>query len=375
MKMWVFKVLGFIFGMWAIGLVVVVLPGSVLAQGPIEILEEFMISPVGGFGFQAISGDMVAFDSNGDIYGYDLSTHTGFRITHHGGAQLPDISGDTIVWNDHRNGNWDIYGYDLSEAREFRITHHAADQKWPVIDGHTVVWVDWRNGGEPLYGYDLYGYDLASGTEFRVSGQSAPTTCPAISGNVVVWSDRRYGGWDVYGYDLGSDTETQITSTWASSPYCPAISNGVIVLGEGNSVIGIDLSGNFLFETATLSLIGIRGRPAVEGNLVVWQEGPAICAEICPSDIVGYDINSDHTLLIASNGHQAKAPTISGDVVVWREFGSLAFYVYPRGVYVSKLLETAQRGSTSPTLPSSATRRASLYAPSIAGLPVEPTCP
>ena len=61
----------------------------------------------------------------------------------------------------------------------------------------------------------------------------------------------------------------------------------------------------------------------------------------CPSDIVGYDINADYTFLIAGGGHRANAPAISGGVVVWREFGSL-LSGYPRGVYVSKLLETVQ---------------------------------
>jgi beta propeller repeat protein len=326
-------------------MVISVLPDSAFAQGPIEVLEEFMISSVDDWGFQAISGDIVVYDTNGEIYGYDLSTHTGFSIAHHGSSQFPDISGDTIVWMDHRNGNWDIYGYDLGENREFQITSHAADQKWPVIDGNTVVWVDWRNGGDTAYGYALYGYDLASGTEFWISGHSTPIACPAISGNVVVWSDRRYGGWDVSGYDLSSHTETQISHWWALSPYCPAISNGVIVLGEGNSVIGIDLSGNLLFETATLTPLRIPSCPDIDSNLVIWQEGPApmvICPDPpCPSDIVGYDINSDDTFLITGDGHRANNPAISSGVIVWRELGSLNS-PYPPGVYVSKLLETVQ---------------------------------
>jgi beta propeller repeat protein len=342
------KFLPAIIGLWAALLVNTVLPGAALAQGPIEVLEEFLISYVDGFGYQAISGDVAVFDDtvngNSDIYGHDLSTRTGFRITDQAARQeFPDISGDTIVWMDQRNGNWDIYGYDLGEDCEFQVTSHAADQKWPVIDGNTVVWVDWRNGGEPLYGYDLYGYDLASGTEVRISGRSVPIgPCLAISGNVVVWSDRRYGGWDIYGYDLRSGTETQITHWWASDPYCPAISNGIIALGESNSIGGFDLSGNLLFETATLSY-HIRSRPAIDGNLVVWQEAPDFCVDPpgCHSDIVGYDINSDHAFLITSDEHRAYNPAISGDVVVWREFWSL-LSGYPRGVYVSKLLETVQ---------------------------------
>jgi len=354
MKIWFYrakisnnKFLLTIIGLCAALLVITVLPGAALAQGPIEVMEELLISYVDGSGFQAVSGDIVVFDKDNDIYGYDLSTHTGFRITHYGNSLFPDISGETIVWMDQRNSNWDIYGYDLGEAREFPITSHAANQKWPVIDGNTVVWVDWRNGGDS-YGYDLYGYNLASGTEFRISGQSAPITCPAISGNVIVWSDRRYGGWDVYGYDLGSDTERQITHWWASSPYCPAISNGVIILGGGNSVIGIDLSGNLLFETPTLFYpFYDYSHPAIDGNLVIWQErDPSLIVCLyypCPSTVVGYEVTSRHKFLIPHGVHEAWYPAISGDVVVWREFSTAFEPPWPTPtVYASKLLETVQ---------------------------------
>jgi beta propeller repeat protein len=343
------KFLPNIVGLWAALLVITVLPGSAFAQGPIEVLEEFTVSPVDNFGFQAISGDVVVFDKNNNIYSYELSTDTGFRITAQGVSGWPDISGDTIVWMDQRNGNWDIYGYDLSEGKEFPITSHAAHQKWPVIDGNTVVWVDWRNGGDG-YGYDLYRYDLASGTEFPISGHSAPIACPAISGNVVVWSEHRYGGWDIYGYDLSSATETQITHWGISSSCCPAISSGVIVLGGGNSVGGFDLSGNLLFETPTLFYpFYDYSRPAIDGNLVVWQErDPSLIVCLtypCDSTIVGYEVTSRHKFLIPRGDHEAWYPAVSGHVVVWRDYSTASEITPPPptpSVYASKLLETVQ---------------------------------
>jgi beta propeller repeat protein len=358
MKIWLFrakifnnKFLPTAARLWAALLVITMLPGSASAQGPIEVLEEFLISSVENNGFQAISGDVVVFDKNNDIYGYDLSTDTEFRITDQAASQqFPDISGDTVVWMDQRNGNWDIYGYDLGEDCEFPITTHIADQKWPIIDGNTVVWVDWRNGGDAYGGYDLYGYNLASGTESPISGHSAPIACPAISDNVVVWSDRRYGGWDIYGYDLNSGNETQITQWWASDPYCPAISNGIIVLGGGNSVGGFDLSGNLLFETPTLFYpFYDYNRPAIDGNLIVWQErDPSLIVCLtypCDSTIVGYEVTSRHKFLIPRGDHEAWYPAVSGDVVVWRDYSTASEITPPPptpSVYASKLLETVQ---------------------------------
>jgi TolB protein len=349
MKTWYFrlkisnKFLPTIVGLWAAFLVITMLPGSAFAQGPIEVLEEFLISYTDSPVFPAVSGDIAVFHTRypGDIYGYDLSTHTEFSITYHGSSALPDISDDTIVWQDYRNGNWDIYGYDLGEDREFQIANNTAKQACPAIDGNTVVWLDWRNGGD-TYGDDIYGYDINTGTEFRVTD---PATigigCPDISGNTVVWSDSRSGTWNVYAYNLVSHTEVQITDgAGSTAPFYSAISGNVIVVG-GEVVYGFDLSGNPLFEVLACGEC-IVGPVDIDGNLVVWQQEPWISIGPKPY-IVGYDTTSGHRFWISGSEYEAWYPKISGDVVVWhgcRYLGPSS--CYPWGVYASRLLETVQ---------------------------------
>jgi uncharacterized repeat protein (TIGR01451 family) len=337
------KFLLIIVRLWAALLVITALPGAALAQGPIEVLEELLSSYTDSPVLPAVSGDIVVFHTRwpGDIYRYDLSTHTEFSVTHHGSSALPDISDDTIVWQDYRNGNLDIYGYDLGEDREFQITNNTAKQACPAIDGNTVVWLDWRNGGD-TYGDDIYGYDISTGTEFRITDPATTGIgCPDISGNTVVWSDSRNGTWNVYAYNLASNTEIQITDgTGSTSPYS-AISGNVIVVGKGGVVCGFDLSGNLLFEEIACGECTL-GPVDIDGNLVVWHERHIVGIGPMPF-IVGYDIISDHRFWISGYEYEAWYPKISGDVVVWhgcRYFGPS--FCYPWGVYASRLLETIQ---------------------------------
>ncbi|MGA9351689.1 MAG: choice-of-anchor Q domain-containing protein, partial [Anaerolineae bacterium] len=127
---------------------------------------------------------------------FDLSTQTDFSVTSDGGntnQMNPAIWNNTVVWQDNRHGNWDIYGYDLSSQTGFRITDDPADQVSPTISGPTVLWQDARNGG-----WDLYGYDLDRQIEFPVRTFPADQLSPAIADNIIVWEDWRDRNGDIY---------------------------------------------------------------------------------------------------------------------------------------------------------------------------------
>ena len=63
----------------------------------------------------------------------------------------PVTYGNTIVWQDNRNGNWDIYAYDLITRQQIHTTNKS-DQVAPAIYGNKFVWTDYRNGHNP----DIY---------------------------------------------------------------------------------------------------------------------------------------------------------------------------------------------------------------------------
>ena len=89
------------------------------------------------------------------IYTYDISNSTEALIINvfnsDGSCLLPAIYGNTIVWQDSRNGNSDIYMYDLSNSIETRITINESNQVKPAIYGNRIIWQDSCNGNWDLY--------------------------------------------------------------------------------------------------------------------------------------------------------------------------------------------------------------------------------
>ena len=91
-----------------------------------------------------IYGDIVVWDWNNDIYGYNLSTSQYMTITNDPFSQsMPDIYENLVVWRDDRHGRWDIYGINLQTSEIFSVTdgtNPVADIYYPVIWDNVVAW-------------------------------------------------------------------------------------------------------------------------------------------------------------------------------------------------------------------------------------------
>jgi TolB protein len=162
--------------------------------------------------YPAVSGDRIVWftpvNTTGDweVFRYDLTDDALSVVDANPEMQIwPDISGDRIVWQDHRNGNADIYMYDLATGTESQITWNTANQTHPAISGDRIVWEDDRNGQR-----DIYMYDLATGAEWQINSLPADARNPDIWGNRIVWEDNRYGRWDVFLFLLYSGTYPEI---------------------------------------------------------------------------------------------------------------------------------------------------------------------
>jgi beta propeller repeat protein len=181
------------------------------------------------------------------------------RITTHKTASNPDIYGNTIVWQDNRNGNWDIYIFDLSTKKEIHTTN-LSNQTFPAIYGNRVVWEDERNGG-----HDIYLQDLSTKAQTRIT-KSGKAYNPKIYGDQIVWTDGRNGGsinewgipvgnWDIYMYDISTRKETQITTN-ASTQANPDIYGNRIVW-EDNREWGANQIGMYDLSTHKETLLDL----------------------------------------------------------------------------------------------------------------------
>lgn len=148
----------------------------------------------------------------------------------------------------------------------------------PEIYGNTLVWQDTRNGGS-----DIYTYDIPTKKEKRIT-KSGSAVDPAIYGKVIVWSDgRNENGGDIYMYDLSAKKETRITTSGYS--FAPDIYDSKLVYQRSN---WYQDSGIFLYDLSTKKVTQIDAdsltsdedsyttitntNPVIYGNRIAWEE-------------------------------------------------------------------------------------------------------
>ncbi len=122
----------------------------------------------------SVSNDMVVYQQKINepgqqwhIYAADPTSYGVPLVQHQSDQVNPSLSGNLVVYQDNRNGHydengqwlddWDIYLKDLSTGIEQPVCIRPGDQINPVIKGDTIVWQDYRNGK-----WDVYAAVLAS---------------------------------------------------------------------------------------------------------------------------------------------------------------------------------------------------------------------
>ncbi|MDD4909531.1 MAG: S8 family serine peptidase [Candidatus Omnitrophica bacterium] len=95
-----------------------------------------------------------------DIYLYDINTERNLRLTAEGNrysnfSYNTPISQDYAVWSEDSSGYENIYLYDIANRQKHQITFNYFNQEMPVVSGNTIAWQDERNGGWDIYSLDL----------------------------------------------------------------------------------------------------------------------------------------------------------------------------------------------------------------------------
>jgi len=154
-----------------------------------------------------ISGDLVVWEGQGDIYAADISDLDHIRIVtvcdHPARQYDPAISGRLVVWTDERNDAGDIYGADLTDLeniRLFDVAKGSGTQRQAAIDGPLVAYADDSSLGGSIR--------LACVTRrYGVLSINPPTSMtgvmPALDGTTLVWLNSAYGPIQGLTLDLG----------------------------------------------------------------------------------------------------------------------------------------------------------------------------
>ena len=169
--------------------------------------------------YVAISGSIVVWEGDGDIYGADISDLEDIKIfpicTAPERQSDPAISGNFVVWMDERDDIGDIYAADISEpnnVREFAVWVQPGWQLRPDIDGTIIACVE---------GYDYGGYiqtccisrDYGL-VEFSLAGW-VYGGAPSVDGGTIGWARGELGGYTfAFGYGLTEGPVQNTTTGW-----------------------------------------------------------------------------------------------------------------------------------------------------------------
>jgi beta propeller repeat protein len=264
------------------------------------------------------------------------------QITSHPGHQSsPAIYGDRIVWIDDRNSNFDIYMYDLGTSTESQIISDTAHQFYPDIYDDRIVWADLRNAVDGRW--NIYMYNLSSKTEKQISKDFAGIF-PAIYGNKIVFSEVRNSISNIYLYDLGTNKETQITTSLALYLY-PDIYGSRIVWqdsrnGDSNSDIYMHDIGTGM-ETQITTNSANQSYPAIYGNSIIWAD-----ARNGNWDIYMYDLGTSTETQITTNPANQSYPAISGNRIVWRDERNSSTDIYMYDLNTNTEMQVSTTGSS-----------------------------
>ncbi|WP_292391353.1 PKD domain-containing protein [Methanosarcina sp. UBA5] len=272
-------------------------------------------------------------NGNWDIYIFDLSTKEQIHTTNTANQVSPDIYGSRVVWEDERNGGHDIYLQDLSTKKQTRITK-SGKAYVPKIYGNKIVWMDGRNGGsleysQPIGNWDIYMYDLSTSKEYQITTNNSTQVDPGIYKDRIVWGENG----TIYMYNDSTSTETQVTPHpwyWDDDPansggdanWNPEIYGDKIVC-DVETPLGNYVAKMYDLSTSTGQYIGEvdqSNNPVIYGNKIVWVDSYSIPRIDFNSDIYMYDFSTSKETHITTNKSSEKSsPAIYDNKIVWQD--------------------------------------------------------
>lgn len=139
-----------------------------------------------------ISGNLVVWEGNGNIYGADITDLNAIRvftICDHPATQLdPAISGTTVVWKDQRDDGGDIYGANIADPDHiqiFPLVRRGGTQEQPAISGSMFTYVEGSTVGTVQACQLLAGHCVF---DVFIQGDAIGAS-PAVDNNSMVWED------------------------------------------------------------------------------------------------------------------------------------------------------------------------------------------
>jgi len=277
----------------------------------------------------AIYGDTIVWEDNRNgegctLYAYNISTSEETPLSdNYVGEFKASIYGDRVVWQYIIDGYPYAHMYNLSTSTETQITVNPAWE--PIIYGDKIVCTDgraWLNGNTDSDNADVYMYDVFTSQETQITTNESWQGEPAIYKDRIVWKDARngviYSPADIYMYNVTTATETQITDD-NYDQYTPDIYEDRIVWsdnrnGAGNwDVYMYNISTGT--ETQITTDVSSQEYPVIYGDRIVWQD-----MRNGGYDVYMYDLSTSTETQITDNAWDQIYPKIYENKIVWEDF-------------------------------------------------------
>ena len=190
-----------------------------------------------------------------------------------------------------------------------QLTTDASSQLDPAISGEIVVYTDLRHGNE-----EVYYYDLSSGMETRITTSSANQRLNDVSGSRIVYTDLSAPAAHINLYDVTTGETVPITANHADQN--PRIDGDIVVFERGPAgsadVYAYDLSSGIEFPVANTTANEVA--PVVSGRRVVYERRATSTA---PGEIVVFNLDTTETAVLGDPALDDRRPDIDGNLIVW----------------------------------------------------------
>lgn len=320
-----------------------VLPGSLTAQ----IGEVFPVWPAEGTQeAPAIHGNYIVWhefmpeQGDYDIVVTDINAPQGIEsvVLREAGDQMnPDVWEETVVWQSlmsepDQSMHWDVWAakWPLSHAPVyFNVSRVLGNnEQMPQISGNTVVWEDGPLDGTSIYGADIT--DVNYPQEFAIAAYDSVQRAPAIDRLHVVWQDDEPGDWDIYASDVWLRNDPrEFSVTPYEKPQTAPIISGKTIVWQARDAGNWDIHAARIEPQCLRHLPAItedpadQVNPAMHGQIVVWQDG-----RNGDWDIYAAHIKTGQEFRITRHPANQVRPKVFGHVIVWQDDRSGTWQVY-----------------------------------------------
>jgi beta propeller repeat protein len=249
------------------------------------------------------------------------------RVTADPGDQYdPAIDGNIVVFTDYRGADPDVYYVDLTTMQEYPVVVAPGVQEFTGVSNGVIVYTDYRSADVMSFTIATSATANLTGLDKTALGRPFNSVDPSINLGLVAWEDDRDGNDEIYARNIGTGEERRISDS-PDVDQKPAVNGNLIVwqrcpAAGGNCDIYLYDWSTGLTTQITNTPDGDEHRPIVDGRRIVYEATRGAGEP----DACLFDLDSQTEKCLSLPGPQFN-PHISGDYVSFDDLTSGEYHI------------------------------------------------